>query len=68
MHEAPLCVSPGTSIGATAQLLVEQEINSVPVVEYEQGEKTNVLLVGLVTRSASAFDDAWHSCPGKNRT
>lgn len=51
MHEAPLCVSPGTSVGATAQLLVEQGINSVPVVEYEQGEKTNILLVGLVTRS-----------------
>ncbi len=51
MHQAPLCVTPTTSVGAAAQLLVERGINSLPVVEYEQGEEAKVLLVGLLTRS-----------------
>ncbi len=51
MQHTPLCVTPTTSVGSAAQLLVERGINSLPVVEYEQGEDAKVLLVGLLTRS-----------------
>lgn len=51
MQQAPLCVTPTTSVGSAAQLLVERGINSLPVVEYDQEDDAKVLLVGLLTRS-----------------
>src|SRR5689334_3742527 len=37
MHQAPVCVTPTTSAGSAAQLLVERGITCLPVVEYDQG-------------------------------
>lgn len=52
MHRAALRVTPTTSVAAAAKLLVERNLNYLPVVEYEQIEQqTKTLLVGLVTRS-----------------
>ena len=51
MQQTPLCVTSTTSVGSAAQLLVERGIDSLPVVEYEQGADAKVLLVGLLTRS-----------------
>jgi acetoin utilization protein AcuB len=54
MHHASLRVTPNTSVGAAAQILVERGLNSLPVVDYEQiGEETETrtILVGLLTRS-----------------
>src|SRR5947209_2906372 len=52
MHHDAILVTPTTSIGAAAQLLVERGQNCLPVVEYSQSEQeTKTLLVGLLTRS-----------------
>lgn len=52
MHRAALRVTPTMSVAAVAKLLVERNLNYLPVVEYEQIEQqTKTLLVGLVTRS-----------------
>ncbi|TMD31910.1 MAG: CBS domain-containing protein [Chloroflexi bacterium] len=54
MHRVPISVTPTTSAAAAAQLLVERGINYLTVVEYEQvaeGQETQTILVGLLTRS-----------------
>lgn len=61
MHRASIRVSPNTSVAAAAQILVERGLNCLPVVEYEHiglssevsenEEKTQAVLVGLLTRS-----------------
>lgn len=52
MHRDAICITPLTSVGAAAQLLVERGQNCLPVVEYSQSEpQTTVVLVGLLTRS-----------------
>ena len=52
MHSTTISVTPTTSVGAAAQLLVERGMSYLPVVEYGQ-EDSNALpvLVGLITRS-----------------
>src|SRR5205823_7389560 len=52
IHPTMISVTPTTSVGAAAQLLVERGISYLPVVEYNQ-EDSNApaVLVGLVTRS-----------------
>jgi acetoin utilization protein AcuB len=52
MHRALLRVTPTTSIAAAAQMLVDRNLNYLPVVDYGlvQGED-RALLVGLITRS-----------------
>src|SRR5436305_1676735 len=52
MRPTTISVTPTTSVGSAAQLLVERGISYLPVVEYGQ-EDSNVsaVLVGLVTRS-----------------
>lgn len=52
MHSTALSVTPTTSVGAAAQLLVERGMSYLPVVEYSQEDSTaRPVLVGLVTRS-----------------
>jgi acetoin utilization protein AcuB len=52
MHRALLRVTPTTSVAAAAQLLVERNLNYLPVVEYIQIEQeSKPVLLGLVTRS-----------------
>jgi acetoin utilization protein AcuB len=61
MHRASIRVSPNTSVAAAAQILVDRGLNCLPVVEYERigqtsdeqrnEEETQVVLVGLLTRS-----------------
>lgn len=52
MHRASVQITPTTSIAAAAQIMVERDLNALPVVEYEYTEQeTNVILVGLLTRS-----------------
>jgi acetoin utilization protein AcuB len=52
MHRAQLRVTPTTSVAAAAQLLVERNLNYIPVVEYGLiGEESKAMLVGLITRS-----------------
>jgi acetoin utilization protein AcuB len=52
IHPTMISVTPTTSVGAAAQLLVERGISYLPVVEYSQEDSnTSVVLVGLVTRS-----------------
>jgi acetoin utilization protein AcuB len=52
MHRDAILVTPTTSVGAAAQLLVERGQHCLPVVEYSQSEQeTQTLLVGLLTRS-----------------
>lgn len=52
MHRALLRVTPTTSIAAAAQILVERNLNYLPVVEYARiGQESRAILVGLVTRS-----------------
>jgi acetoin utilization protein AcuB len=52
MNPSPLCVSPTTSVGAAARLLVERGLSGLPVIEYsEEKEQALTLLVGLLTRS-----------------
>ncbi len=52
MHRATIRVMPTTSVAAAAQLLVERNLNSLPVVEYETGDAgIQTILVGLITRS-----------------
>jgi len=52
MHRALLRVTPTTSIAAAAQMLVDRNLNYLPVVDYGlvHGED-RALLVGLITRS-----------------
>jgi len=52
MHRALIRVTPVTSVSAAAQILVERNLNYLPVVEYEQVENVHsTILVGLITRS-----------------
>lgn len=52
MHRATVRVTPATGVAAAAQLLVDQNLNSLPVVEYEADDNgTRTILVGLITRS-----------------
>lgn len=54
MHRASIRVTPTTSAGAAAQILVERGFNCLPVVEYEQvegGYEPQTVLIGLLTRS-----------------
>src|SRR2546421_6720647 len=54
MHRASMRVTPTTSAGAAAQILVERGLNCLPVVEYEQvggGPEAQTVLIGLLTRS-----------------
>lgn len=52
MHPALIRVTPTTSIAAAAQMLVERNLNALPVVEYETiNEEPQTVLVGLITRS-----------------
>ena len=59
MNRSIMRVTPTTSVAAAAQLLVEQGLNCLPVVEYEESFNTEqvaeqeeyIFLVGLLTRS-----------------
>lgn len=52
MHPTTISVTPTTSVGAAAQLLVERGMSYVSVVEYGQEDSNaSPVLVGLVTRS-----------------
>ncbi len=52
MHPATISVTPMTSVGSAAQLLVERGISYLPVIEYGQEDGTvAAVFVGLVTRS-----------------
>lgn len=61
MHPAPLTVTPTTNAAFAARILVERNLNCLPVVEYSDSEKTGqqpatgqksrTILVGLLTRS-----------------
>jgi len=52
MDPLPPSVSPTTSVGAAARLLVERRLSCLPVVDSgEERETAPVLLVGLLTRS-----------------
>ena len=52
MHRASVQITPTTSIAAAAQIMVERDLNALPVVEYEYAEQeTKTILVGLLTRS-----------------
>ncbi|HTK08144.1 MAG TPA: CBS domain-containing protein [Ktedonobacteraceae bacterium] len=52
MHQALMQVTQITSVASAAQILVERNLNYLPVVEYLQLKQENKpILVGLVTRS-----------------
>jgi acetoin utilization protein AcuB len=52
MHHASIRVTSTTSVAAAAQLLVERNLNALPIVEYELIKDVNyAVLVGLITRS-----------------
>ena len=59
MNRSIMRVTPTTSVAAAAQMLVEQGLNCLPVVEYEESfdtepgttQEERVFLVGLLTRS-----------------
>lgn len=52
MHSAALRVMPTTTIAAAAQMLVDRNLNYLPVVDYGTVEgETRAMLVGLITRS-----------------
>jgi acetoin utilization protein AcuB len=52
MHRALMRVTPTTTVASAARMLVERNLNYLPVVEYEQvQQESNAILVGLVTRS-----------------
>lgn len=59
MNRSIMRVTPTTSVAAAAQMLVEQGLNCLPVVEYEESVNTKAgvtneertFLVGLLTRS-----------------
>lgn len=52
MHSASLRVTPTTSIAAAAQMLVDRNLNYLPVVDYGLLDGENrAMLVGLITRS-----------------
>lgn len=59
MHRSIMSVTPTTNVAAAARMLVDQGLNCLPVVEYEEtfntepGEKQEerTFLVGLLTRS-----------------
>src|SRR5579859_3079112 len=53
MNSASIRVTPVTSAGAAAEVLVERGLNCLPVVEYQQtegGQEARTILVGLLTR------------------
>ena len=52
MQPAAISVTPTTSVGTAAQLLVERGLSYAPVVEYDQEDSNgSPTLVGLITRS-----------------
>jgi acetoin utilization protein AcuB len=52
MQPGAISVTPTTSVGAAAQLLVERGLSYAPVVEYDQEDSNaSPTLVGLITRS-----------------
>jgi acetoin utilization protein AcuB len=52
MHRVSVQITPTTNIAAAAQIMVERDLNALPVVEYEYTEQeTKVILVGLLTRN-----------------
>ena len=59
MNRSIMRVTPTTSVAAAAQMLVEQGLNCLPIVEYEESfnpepganHKEQTFLVGLLTRS-----------------
>ncbi len=52
MHRASVRITPTSGIATAAQIMVERDLSVLPVVEYEYMEQeTNVILVGLLTRS-----------------
>jgi len=59
MNRSIMRVTPTTSVAAAAQMLVEQGLNCLPVVEYEESlnieqdpeHEARTFLVGLITRS-----------------
>ncbi len=59
MNRSIMRVTPTTSVAAAAQMLVEQGLNCLPVIEYEESFNTEqvaeheerIFLVGLLTRS-----------------
>ncbi len=63
MSRSLICVTPTTSLAAAAQMLVDRNVNCLPVVEYEPEtpetedvqngieSSTQMLLVGMATRS-----------------
>jgi acetoin utilization protein AcuB len=61
MHSIPLIVTPTTNAAFAARILVERNLNCLPIVEFSDGEETEQqpeggqkarpLLIGLLTRS-----------------
>jgi len=52
MHRAIVRVTPTTPVASAAQILVERNLNYLPVIEFGQAEhNSQIFLVGLVTRS-----------------
>lgn len=52
MHRALMRVTPTTTVASAARMLVERNLNYLPVVEYDGTEQEDkAVLVGLVTRS-----------------
>ncbi len=52
MHRALMRVTPTTTVASAARMLVERNLNYLPVVEYDEVEQeSRATLVGLVTRS-----------------
>jgi acetoin utilization protein AcuB len=52
MHRALMRVTPTTTVASAARMLVERNLNYLPVVEYDEVEQEGrATLVGLVTRS-----------------
>src|SRR3712207_9248580 len=55
MTPAPVTVSPDTSVGRAAQLMIEHKIDSLPVLD------AGGSLVGLVTRSEEHTSELQHA-------
>ncbi len=52
MHQAAIRITPTTTVASAAQLMVERNLNALPVVEYESiNGEAQTFLVGLITRS-----------------
>jgi acetoin utilization protein AcuB len=52
MHPTMLSVTPTTSVGSAAQLLLERGMSYLPVIEYgEEDSHALPVLVGMITRS-----------------